>query len=135
MNHISASCPVSFNHQNRQITHCFICPFLRPKILPISLFSTPPTLYCAQIMQHQFVLMYSLLCGLSKMTYLQIKVRFTLPKSHLCKMGSQSNERRIKQFLLFFQISQSFSFSGATARDIIARFKNSVFSSDNITST
>lgn len=53
-------------------------------------------------------------------------------------MGSQSNERRIKQFLLFFKIPQSFTFSNATAKDtcfFISGFKNSLFITDNIIST
>jgi len=47
---------------------------------------------------------------------LTTKVTFIKLKSHLCKMSSQSNERRIKQFLLFFKIPESFSFSTATVK-------------------
>lgn len=45
--------------------------------------------------------------------------KFIKLKSHLCKMSSQSNKRGIKQFLLFFKIPESFSFSNATATDMI----------------
>jgi hypothetical protein len=69
------------------------------------------------MIRDKFVCLYSILCGLTNRTYLLENKSFIILESHLCKMSSQSNQRRIKQFLLFFKISQSFSFSNATAKD------------------